>query len=105
MLDLSRVAAVNVADRAVEALVAEALLTPRPALVDLRGSGAHRDLDLTRLLRSAASLRVGFLRMAECAEGRAPCQSLREDLARIGREAERDMLVATDGSNAHRGAI
>ncbi len=105
MLDLSRVAAAEVADRATEALVAEALLTPKPALVDLRGSGAHRDLDLTRLLRSAASLRVGFQRMAECAEGRSPSQSLREDLARIGREAEQAMLTATNGSNAHRGAI
>lgn len=105
LLDLSRVAAADVADRAAEALVAEALLTPKPALVDLRGSGAHRDLDLTRLLRSAASLRIGFYRMAECAEGRAPTQSLREDLAFIGREAEEVMLAATDGSNAHRGAI
>lgn len=105
MLDLSRVAAAEVADRATGALVAEALLTPKPALVDLRGSGAHRDLDLTRLLRSAASLRVGFRHMAECAEGRVPSQSLREDLARIGREAEQAMLTATHGSNAHRGAI
>jgi triphosphoribosyl-dephospho-CoA synthase len=106
MLDLSRVAAAaEVADRATGALVAEALLTPKPGLVDLRGSGAHRDLDLARLLRSAASLRVGFRRMAEHAEGRAPSQSLREDLGRIGREAEQVMLVATEGSNAHRGAI
>ena len=105
MLDLSRVTAWEVAERAVEALVAEALLTPKPALVDLRGCGAHRDLDLARLLRSAASLRIGFHQMAECAQGRAPSQSLREDLGRIGREAERLMLTATHGSNAHRGAI
>jgi triphosphoribosyl-dephospho-CoA synthase len=105
MLDLSGVSAAGVAARATEALVAEALLTPKPALVDLRGSGAHRDLDLTRLLGSAASLRVGFRHMAECAEGRAPSHSLREDLGRIGREAEQAMLAATGGSNAHRGAI
>jgi malonyl CoA-acyl carrier protein transacylase len=45
--------ALQLADLAVDVLIAEALLTPKPALVDLRGSGAHRDLDLTRLLRSA----------------------------------------------------
>lgn len=95
----------GLADRAVDALVAEALLTPKPALVDRRGSGAHRDLDLTRLLRSAASLREGFRRMAECAAGRTPDQPLREELARIGREAEQQMLAAAGGSNAHRGAI
>lgn len=93
------------ADRATDALIAEALLTPKPALVDRRGSGAHRDLNLTRLLCSAASLRDGFRDMAECAEGRAPSRSLREELGRIAREAERVMLAATDGSNAHRGAI
>ena len=94
-----------IARRAVDSLVNEALLTPKPALVDGRGSGAHRDLDLACLLRSAASLHESFARMAECAQGRAPSQSLREDLAQIGREAERAMFVATGGSNAHRGAI
>jgi triphosphoribosyl-dephospho-CoA synthase len=93
------------ADRAVNSLVAEALLTPKPALVDRRGSGAHRDLDLNRLLRSAVSLRSGFQLMAQRARGREPSQSLREELAAIGRNAERAMLAATGGSNAHRGAI
>jgi triphosphoribosyl-dephospho-CoA synthase len=93
------------AQRAVGALVAEALLTPKPALVDRRGPGAHRDLDLTRLLRSAAALHSSFQRMADCAQGRAPSQSLREELASIGRRAETTMMAATGGSNAHRGAI
>jgi triphosphoribosyl-dephospho-CoA synthase len=97
--------AVDLADRATDALIAEALLTPKPGLVDRRGTGAHRDLDLTRLLRSANSLRADFRQMAECAAGRAPVQSLREELAWIGREAEQRMLAATGGSNAHRGAI
>ena len=95
----------SVADRAVSSLIVEALLTPKPALVDRRGPGAHRDLDLRRLLFSAASLEMSFRRMAECAQGRVPSRSLREELARIGREAEQAMLAATGGSNAHRGAI
>ncbi|WP_414696391.1 triphosphoribosyl-dephospho-CoA synthase, partial [Paraburkholderia sp.] len=36
---------------AVTALIEEAELTPKPALVDRRGSGAHRDLDLPIMLR------------------------------------------------------
>ena len=95
----------TVADRAMSSLVAEALLTPKPALVDRRGSGAHRDLDLGLLLVSAASLQMSFRRIAECAHGQVPSRSLREELARIGREAEQVMLEATGGSNAHRGAI
>jgi triphosphoribosyl-dephospho-CoA synthase len=95
----------KLADRAVQALVAEALLTPKPALVDQRGPGAHKDLDLQRLLRSAHSLRGSFHRMALQALGAAPDLELREKLGAIGRRAEAHMLAATGGSNAHRGAI
>ena len=95
----------QLADLAVEVLIDEAILTPKPALVDRRGSGAHRDLDLTRLLRSARSLHGAFLQMAAFAAGREPDQALRERLALIGRAGECDMLTATGGSNAHRGAI
>jgi triphosphoribosyl-dephospho-CoA synthase len=97
--------ALRLADLAVDALIAEAMLTPKPALVDRRGSGAHRDLDLTRLLRSARSLHRAFLKMATLAEGRQPNQALREELALLGRAGECDMLAATGGGNAHRGAI
>jgi triphosphoribosyl-dephospho-CoA synthase len=97
--------ALRLADLAVDALIAEAMLTPKPALVDRRGSGAHRDLDLARLLRSARSLHRAFLKMATLAEGRQPEQTLREELAQLGRAGECDMLAATGGGNAHRGAI
>lgn len=95
----------RLADLAVRALIAEALLTPKPALVDQRGSGAHRDLDLARLLRSAYALRGSFRTMALQAQARAPGLALREELGAAGRGAEQCMLEATGGSNAHRGAI
>lgn len=95
----------SVAERATSSLIAEALLTPKPALVDRRGPGAHRDLDLGLLLLSAASLQTSFRRMSECAHGQIPNRSLREELGQIGREAEQIMLAATGGSNTHRGAI
>jgi triphosphoribosyl-dephospho-CoA synthase len=97
--------ALQLADLAVDVLAAEALLTPKPALVDGRGSGVHRDLDLPAMLRSASSLHGTFLSMAAAAAGREPNQALREQLARIGRSGERHMFAATQGSNAHRGAI
>ncbi|WP_394848439.1 triphosphoribosyl-dephospho-CoA synthase [Pendulispora brunnea] len=90
---------------AVDALVDEATLTPKPALVDARSSGVHRDLDLPRMLRSAASLRPTFDALAREATGRSPSQRLRERLAHIGRCGEEAMLAATGGSNSHRGAI
>jgi len=97
--------ALQLANLAVDALVAEAMLTPKPALADARGSGAHRDLDLQRMLNSARSLHGTFLSMARAAAGQEPHQALREHLARIGRAGERCMFAATHGSNAHRGAI
>ena len=86
-------------------LMEEAELTPKPALVDRRGNGAHHDLDLARLRRSAQSLQEDFADIARAAAMEKSPLRLREQIGRIGRDMERRMLAATDGSNAHRGAI
>src|SRR6202050_5016888 len=97
--------AIELSAAAVSALVEEAELTPKPALVDRRGNGAHHDLDLDRLRCSARSLQDGFADMARVAAVEKSRLRLREQIGRIGRDMERRMLIATDGSNAHRGAI
>ncbi|WP_237179841.1 triphosphoribosyl-dephospho-CoA synthase [Paraburkholderia sacchari] len=88
-----------------DALIEEARLTPKPALVDARGSGAHVDLDLATMLRSAHALEPTFEALARASRGATPGHALRTDLARIGRAGEAAMMRATGGSNAHRGAI
>jgi len=93
------------ARHATAALIEEAELTPKPALVDGRGSGAHRDLDLPTMRRSARALEATFAALARAARYRIPSATLRAELAQIGRAGEQAMLHATDGSNAHRGAI
>jgi triphosphoribosyl-dephospho-CoA synthase len=93
------------AQLAVTALIEEAQLTPKPALVDQRGSGAHRDLDLDIMLRSAHALEPTFVALARAARHSVPSATLRAELAQIGRAGEREMMRATGGSNAHRGAI
>lgn len=90
---------------AVQVLVAEAELTPKPALVDRRGSGAHDDLSLELLLRSAEALGETFEAVAVAARGASLDVALRERLGAIGREGEAAMLRATGGVNTHRGAI
>jgi triphosphoribosyl-dephospho-CoA synthase len=102
---LARARAELLADVAVDALVDEARLTPKPALVDARGSGAHDDLDLERMLASAHALRETFLRIAQAAEEAPIDAALRARVGAIGRDGERAMLQATGGANAHRGAI
>src|SRR5260370_8400583 len=88
-----------------EALIAEAELTPKPGLVDRRGAGAHTDLSLSIMERSAFTIEPYFREMAFISEGAHPSQALREELAVVGRDAERAMLKATNGSNSHKGAI
>jgi triphosphoribosyl-dephospho-CoA synthase len=100
-----RLTALELSAAAVSTLLEEAELTPKPALVDRRGNGAHHDLDLDRLRRSAQSLQDGFADIAQAAAALEPSLRLREQIGQIGRDMERRMLAATDGSNAHRGAI
>ena len=56
------------ADMAVDALIDEAMLTPKPGLVDLRGSGAHRDLNWMLMCHSARALRPAFHAMAQAGQ-------------------------------------
>lgn len=96
----------RLADMAVEALIDEADLSPKPALVDRRGNGAHTDLHLGLMHASALALWPAFKEMAEAAiECGEVNLTLREALGRIGREGEQAMLVTTGGVNTHRGAI
>ena len=55
------------ADLAVDALIDEADLSPKPGLVDRRGSGAHTDLHLGLMHASALALWPSFKAMAEAA--------------------------------------
>jgi triphosphoribosyl-dephospho-CoA synthase len=95
----------HIATLAVRALVDEAELTPKPGLVDRRGSGAHEDLNLGLMLCSAKALAPGFLKMSQAGLDGQLGVALRETLGRLGREAEQAMMVATAGVNTHRGAI
>jgi triphosphoribosyl-dephospho-CoA synthase len=88
-----------------QALIAEAELTPKPGLVDRRGSGSHNDLSLHLMRLSATVLEPYFAAMSLKSAGRDVDSGLRQELATIGREAERAMYKATRGGNSHKGAI
>ncbi|SDJ40756.1 triphosphoribosyl-dephospho-CoA synthase [Nonomuraea jiangxiensis] len=92
------------AGTAVRALCAEALLSPKPGLVDARGGGAHDDMDLPLLLASAEALRPTFRAVAFTAK-RLFGVGLREELGRLGRAGDRAMSRATGEVNTHRGAL
>lgn len=94
----------RISEAAVRALIREAETTPKPGLVDRRNNGSHPDMSLEMLLRSARSLKPYF---RECA--RAGMKLEEADafptLRVLGMEAEKTMLNATGGVNAHKGAI
>jgi triphosphoribosyl-dephospho-CoA synthase len=95
----------QLASLAKDALIAEAELTPKPGLVDQRGSGTHTDLSLEIMRRSAKTIEPFFARMAAAATDSPIDGTLRAVLGTIGREAETAMFKATNGSNSHKGAI
>jgi triphosphoribosyl-dephospho-CoA synthase len=101
----ARVLARHLADMAVEALIDEAMLSPKPGLVDMRGSGAHRDLTWLLMCRSACALHGAFEAMAHAGQALAAPHAVRRRIGAIGREAEGAMMAATGGVNTHRGAI
>jgi len=94
----------QIAEAAVNALIREAETTPKPGLVDRRNNGSHPDMNLAMLLRSARSLKPYF---RECARAGMTLEEADAFpvLRTLGMEAEKTMLNATGGVNAHKGAI
>ncbi|GAB3051837.1 triphosphoribosyl-dephospho-CoA synthase [Virgibacillus ainsalahensis] len=91
--------------QATESLLAEVRLTPKPGLVDQWDSGAHSDMNLALMERSALTLEPTFKRIADIAMNKHPSQDMREKIAAAGRKGEKEMLEATEGVNTHKGAI
>lgn len=88
-----------------QALIAEVTLTPKPGLVDARNTGAHTDLTVDLMVRSAICLGPYFSQMAAAAEQQPVSVWLREKIGVLGRDAEVAMMAETGGVNTHRGAI
>jgi triphosphoribosyl-dephospho-CoA synthase len=91
---------------AVEALIAEATLSPKPGLVTPSSMGAHRDMDYALFVASARALEPCFAACAFAGETSAAASAaLLAKLRGIGLDGERSMYKATGGVNTHKGAI
>ena len=84
---------------AVAALLAEANFTPKPGLIDEANNGAHSDMTMLTLERSAYSLRP-FFKNAVLIGFSGAMEALSEN----GKAAEKAMFAATGGVNTHKGA-
>jgi holo-ACP synthase / triphosphoribosyl-dephospho-CoA synthase len=91
---------------ALTAALFEASATPKPGLVDPVSRGAHRDMDYSTFLSSAAAIGprfVEFAKLGRLHEGEP--SGLLPALRETGKAAERDMFDATGGVNTHKGLI
>lgn len=97
----------STAAMAVQSLLYEVSVTPKPGLVDRNNCGSHRDMDFFTFSRSAAALAPWFRKLTlqgihSCADA---SETAFQALNYVGRQAERAMFLATDGVNTHKGAI
>lgn len=100
---------VQIGTLALEAMLVEVSVAPKPGLVDRFNSGAHSDMGFFTFLRSAASLRSCFEEFAEAGytggmKNFAP-EKIFPYIRTIGIEAEKSMFNATNGINTHKGEI
>lgn len=89
-----------------KALLEEVYTTPKPGLVDLHDTGAHRDMDVYTFEKSARVLAPYFGEMAAVGylEDGPPERVFRE-IRRVGIMAEKAMFRVTGGVNTHKGAV
>jgi triphosphoribosyl-dephospho-CoA synthase len=91
----------HMAAAAANALLTELETWPKPGLVSHVDSGSHTDMDASTLRASAVAIAPFYGQLAIAGAAGSGMDGLRK----IGVEAERAMLAATNGSNTHRGAI
>lgn len=95
----------QIATLAVEALLEEALLSPKPGLVDADDCGAHNDMDIKLFLDSAHSFKAGFEDYFTAGyTSTSSLPELMQQIRGIGIQIEENMFAVTDGVNTHKGA-
>ncbi|WP_081296945.1 triphosphoribosyl-dephospho-CoA synthase CitG [Gilliamella sp. App4-10] len=95
------------AQLATQALIKEICLSPKPGLVDMNNSGAHRDMDFQTFVHSISAISNWF----ECFYQYGKASALHNNklflagIRPIGIECEQAMLQATNQVNTHKGGI
>lgn len=89
-----------------QAVLYEAVLYPKPGLVDPMDNGAHRDMNIFTFMDSSGSLYEGFYQYAKAGIMWAGTpKQLFEHIRVVGIELEKQMLIETKGINTHKGII
>lgn len=96
----------KLATYAQQAVLYEAVLTPKPGLVDSCDTGSHKDMDIFSFVDSSISLSDGFYRFAEIGlTWKKSPSELFDAIRPIGIEVEMEMFKETRNINTHKGVI
>lgn len=94
----------RLAEYAQKSILYEAVLTPKPGLVDAIDSGAHKDMNIYTFIDSSANLFKGFYLYAKAG---LTCKHDEKELFKrirnIGIIVEKYMFKATNNINTHKG--
>jgi len=94
----------KLAEYAQKSILYEAILTPKPGLVDAVDSGAHKDMNIYTFIDSSTSLFKGFYLYAKSGlTCKLDEKELFKEIRAIGNIVEKDMFKATDNVNTHKG--
>lgn len=87
-------------------LLEEVYTTPKPGLVDLHDSGAHKDMDCASFEASEQAVTPYMAEMAKAGwRHEKELTALFPSIRPLGLECEQAMLQATGGVNTHKGII
>lgn len=90
---------------ALNSLLFEVSVTPKPGLVDRHNNGAHRDMAVGTFHQSAAALAPYFADFVMLGMETHHLPTLFVKARELGLQAERAMLTATGNINTHKGTI
>lgn len=102
--DITHELSLELAELAQKSILYEAVLTPKPGLVDAIDQGSHKDMNVFTFIDSSSSLFHSFY---EYAHAGLTCQQdekgLFSEIRNIGIEAEKRMFKSTKNINTHKG--
>ncbi len=94
----------RLAEYAQRSILYEAVLTPKPGLVDAVNTGAHNDMDIFTFIDSSSNLFKGFYLYAKAGlECKGSEKELFSSIRKIGIDVEKEMFSATKNINTHKG--
>ena len=96
----------KITDLALESILYEVVLSPKPGLVDAIDAGSHKDMDVYTFIKSAVSLKSGFDEFYSIGVNHnGTPEELMKKARLVGMTSEDEMFKATSKVNTHKGII